>query len=180
MPEPTGARHQRSPNRSAAYALRSRTVTGSTCAAPTAAAPSPPRTKRILQPIDPTERGHDLPSGQHPVTATRALDLPGRQPGLDANRIDLYRHHRCLQHCSAARRRPAKTVHTKTIEPAVTPTSPSATSMDRPAMVVIQRDGQHPARNSSGRLLVPRADVGWKIKHGPTPCQGIHPRQLLP
>ena len=37
------------------------------------------------------------PSGQHPITTTRAPDLPGRQPGLDADRIDLYRHHRCLQ-----------------------------------------------------------------------------------
>ena len=49
------------------------------------------------------------PSGQHPITATRALDPAGRQPGLDADSIDLYRHHRCLQHYSAARRRPAKT-----------------------------------------------------------------------
>ena len=63
---------------------------------PTTAAPSPPRTKRIRQPVDPS-RTSMTPSGQHPITTTRAPDLPGRQPGLDADRIDLYRHHRCLR-----------------------------------------------------------------------------------
>jgi hypothetical protein len=42
------------------------------------------------------------------------------------------------------------TVHTNTINPAMTPTTPSATSMtNRPAVVVIQRDGQHKAADGS-------------------------------
>ena len=120
------------------------------------AAPSPPRTKRIRQPVDPSRTGM-TPSGQHPITAARAPDLSGRQPGLDADRID--RHHRCLralprgtpqarQDLSGVPRTHqflvTLTVHTNKINPAMTPSRRSATSMtNRHQVVVIQKDGQH-------------------------------------
>lgn len=60
---------------------------------------------------------------------------PGRQPGLDADNISLYRDHRCLV---------TLTVHTNKINPAMKPTTTSANSMTNSApVVVIQRDGQH-------------------------------------
>ena len=49
------------------------------------------------------------PSGQHPITAARAPDLPGRQPGLDADRIDSTVTIGASEHYRAAPRKPAKT-----------------------------------------------------------------------
>ena len=98
------------------------------------------------------------PSGQHPITTTRAPDLPGRQPGLDADRIDLYRHHRCLRALQRGTPQARQdfsgvprthqflvtlTVHTNKINPATTPTATSAASTKNGhPVVVIQRDGQ--------------------------------------
>ena len=117
---------------------------------PTSAAPSPPRTKRILQPIDPPSAGMTpiRPAPRHRNAGTRSPRPPAGRREQDRP----LRHHRCLQHCSPARRRPAMTpagcrapvssCHTDgahdTIKPAVTPTSPLATAMDTSAMVVIQ------------------------------------------
>ena len=44
------------------------------------------------------------PTTERPVHATRTPDLARRKSGFDASRIDLYRHHQCLQHYSAAPR----------------------------------------------------------------------------
>jgi hypothetical protein len=98
------------------------------------------------------------PSGQHPITAARAPDLSGRQPGLDADRIDFYRHHRCLRALQRGAPQAGQdlsgvprthqflvtlTVHTNKINPAMTPSRRSATSMtNRHQVVVIQKDGQ--------------------------------------
>jgi hypothetical protein len=66
-----------------------------TRASPRTPAAGLPRPNRIGQPSD--RAGTAMtPSTQHPAAA-RVCDLPGSQPGLDADRIDLYRHHRCLR-----------------------------------------------------------------------------------
>ena len=44
------------------------------------------------------------PTTERPVHTTRTPDLARRKSGFDASRIDLYRHHQCLQHYSAAPR----------------------------------------------------------------------------
>ncbi|BCI83698.1 hypothetical protein MTY66_53230 [Mycolicibacterium sp. TY66] len=82
---------------SAAYALRSSTVTGNnTCvtkhdrhrARRGRTAPARPTTRR--------ERANP-PTTQHALRARRASDQARRQPGLDADQISLYRHHQCLR-----------------------------------------------------------------------------------
>ena len=96
MPPPTGARPQRSPNpfrriRSAhQHAHRQQHVRHR---APSAT--SSPRPNRISQPSNPSGTAI-TPPAQHTATI-RTLDLPGSQPGLDADGIGLYRHHRCLR-----------------------------------------------------------------------------------
>ena len=134
------------------------------------------------------------PSGQHPITAARAPDLPGRQPGLDADRIDLYRHHRCLralprgtpqarQDLSGVPRTHqflvTLTVHTNKINPAMTPSRRSATSMtNRHQVVVIQKDGQHRGprtglarRGSPRRSPRDQGSLGGSVRAG----AGDHP-----
>lgn len=62
----------------------------------TGTATGPPRTHRITESLDPTGPG-ETPPGQHSIPTRRTPQLPGHQPGLDANRINLYRHHQCLR-----------------------------------------------------------------------------------
>ncbi|WP_234935638.1 hypothetical protein, partial [Mycolicibacterium austroafricanum] len=98
------------------------------------------------------------PTAQHPAHTRRAGDRPSRQPGLDADRIDLYRHHQCLRALqrgtSQARQDFSEvprthqflvtlTVHTNKINPAPTAPATSAPSMtnEYPAVVIL-RDGQ--------------------------------------
>ncbi len=64
----------------------------------------PPRPPHPVDPVHPT-RPCPSPRAQH-TRATRAVDLAGRQPRLDPNRIRLYRHQRCLR----ASARPSATV----------------------------------------------------------------------
>jgi hypothetical protein len=129
-----------------------------TRASPRTPAAGSPRPNRIGQPSDPAETAM-TPSAQHPAAA-RACDLPGSQPGLDADRIDLYRHHRCLR---ALRRDPPRSRqrlqrgfahpsvpgHTygahEQDQPTATPTTTSPTSVtDTAPVVVIPRDAQQP------------------------------------
>jgi hypothetical protein len=97
------------------------------------------------------------PPTQH-ATAARAPNLPSNQPGLDADRIDLYRHHQCLRALQRGTPQARQdfsgvsrthqflvtlTVHTNKINPAMPPSPTSATSMtNRRRVVVIQRDAQ--------------------------------------
>jgi hypothetical protein len=76
------------------------------------------------------------------------------------------------------------TVHTNTINPAMTPTTPSATSMtNRPAVVVIQRDGQHESaeRLSRYRFEAPHeGDFGGRAaltKHRYTESDDFKPQK---
>ena len=100
-------------------------------------ASGPPRPHRIAAALDPPSPGIP-PAAQHPVAARRAPDRPGRQPGLDADRINLYRHHQCLRALQRGTPQARQdfsgvprthqflvtlTVHTNKINPATTPTA---------------------------------------------------------
>ncbi len=91
------------------------------------------------------------PATQH-TAATGTPNLPSSQPGLDADRIDLYRHHRCLralqrgtpqsrQRLSGVSRThqflATLTVHTNKINPALKPRTTSANSMTNSNPVVV-------------------------------------------
>ncbi|BCO33665.1 hypothetical protein MHEC_00980 [Mycobacterium heckeshornense] len=118
----------------------------------------------ITQSLDLTGPGIP-PATQHPVPACRTRDLPSRQPGLDADNISLYRHHRCLRALQRGTPQADQdfsgvprthqflvtlTVHTNKINPAATPTVTSADSMKNGHPVVaIQRDGQQPDRGNA-------------------------------
>ena len=109
------------------------------------------------------------PTSQHPATAGTA-DLPSSQPGLDADRINLYRHHQCLRALQRGTPQASQDfsgvprthqfldtlmVQTTKIKPALTPTTPSAhsTTTTHP-LVVIQRDAQHAVTKSDWIWLV--------------------------
>jgi hypothetical protein len=162
---PAGTRTQRSPNpfrrirsaqqhghRQQDVRHRARSATG------------PPRRNRIRQPRDPAGTGI-TPPAQH-ATATRAPNLPGSQPGLDAGKIDLYRHHRCLRALQRGTPQAGQdfsgvprthqflvtlTVHTHKINSATSRLTTSATSLtETTPMVVVPRDAQHANASQTG------------------------------
>jgi hypothetical protein len=56
----------------------------------------------------PRARGLSSQSGA-PFATSPTSDSGSRQPGLDADTVTLYRHHRCLQALQCGARKPAKT-----------------------------------------------------------------------
>ena len=104
------------------------------CGTEPAADEANPPTRRSIE-----NEHYPIRSAPHHHNA--APDLPGRQPGLDADRIDLYRHHRCLRALQRGTPQAGQdfsgvprthqflvtlTVHTDKIKPATTPTATSA------------------------------------------------------
>ena len=137
--------------RSAAYALRNNTDTGNNTCVTKQDRHRASRPKRMTQSLDlPSPR--IPPPAEHTVPARRTFDPTGRQPGLDADRIDLYRHHRCLRALQRGTPQAGQdfsgvprthqflvtlTVHTNKINPATTPTATSAASMKNRQPVVV-------------------------------------------
>lgn len=109
----------------------------------TGSAARPPRPYRTTESLDVSSPGIP-PTAQHTVAACRARDRAARQPGLDADRISLYRHHQCLRALQRGTPQARQdfsgvprthqflvtlTVHTNKINPATTPPATSADSM---------------------------------------------------
>ena len=114
----------------------------------------------------------ETPAAQHPVRARRTAICPARQPGLDANRINLYRHHQCLRALQRGTLASPPRLQRGAAHPSVPPhtdgahqqaqprpttapaTSASSMTNDHP-VVVIQRDGQQPPRTAPGSVPRP-------------------------
>ena len=97
MPSPLGTRTQRHPDPlSAVASTQQQRHRQQHLGDQTGPASSPPRTHRISESLDPASPGIP-PTTQHPTRAGRTGHRPADQPGLDSNRINLYRHHQCLQ-----------------------------------------------------------------------------------
>ena len=129
-------------------------------------APCSPRPYRIAKPLDLSGPGMP-PTAQHPVRACRAGDRSTRQPGLDADRINLYRHPAKPAKTSGVPRTHqflvTLTVHTTKINPETTPPATSASSMTNDHLVVIiPSDGQQLIQ---GHRDVPLGSDPWRFHH---------------
>ena len=146
-------------------------------------AAGPPRPPHPVDPVHPT-RPRPPPRAQH-TRATRAVNLTGRQPRLDSNRIRLYRHQRCLRasarpsrdgpprheaggplSCSPARffryRHSDDADHHRYKHDKINPSS--ATDLTSPGPVVgVRNDGQQPASN---RTVTVRAIEIYRLSGG--------------
>ena len=123
--------------------------------------PRPARSYRTLQPDHPP-RPPETPPGQHPIRARRTRQLPSGQPGLDANRIDLYRHHQCLSHYARCPGGLRQEISRGAVHPSVPrhtdgadhqdqtrltpPTTSAASTTKNHPVVVMPSDCQHPRR----------------------------------